>query len=200
MKRMIDSNIFEDEWFIQLKPEHKLFWLYLITKCDYAGLYKPNLKVAEFYIGAKLDIKEIKEIFKGKIIFRDKVWHIPNFIKWQYGNKLNSNNSVHRNVINKLAEEFDADERIEDDKEPTLEEVKKYFESCGYPKEEAENFYSYYSSQNWETIRGVSIKKRWRNKVIGFLNNSKNFNSSEKTKVNKGNKYFIKGGDENDDN
>lgn len=191
MKRMIDSNIFEDEWFMSLELKYKMFWIYIIAKCDYAGLYKPNLTIAEMLIGAKLEIEEIKKVFKGKIIFRDKVWHIPNFLKWQYGNKLNPANSVHKNVIKKLNEEFG-----EETPEPTLEEVKKYFASLGYPDEEAENFYSYYSSQNWETKSGVSIKDRWQNKVIGFMNNSKQFKSPTENKQKKVNKYFIKGGEE----
>lgn len=59
--------------------------------------------------------------------------------------------------------------------EITMQEVESYFESCGFPKTEAQNFFSYYSSQNWETKGGASIKSKWQNKVIQWMNQQKQF-------------------------
>lgn len=59
--------------------------------------------------------------------------------------------------------------------EITIDQVIGYFDSCGFGKEDAQNFFSYYSAQNWETKAGVSIKENWQNKVIGWMNNQKQF-------------------------
>jgi TusA-related sulfurtransferase len=56
--------------------------------------------------------------------------------------------------------------------EPTETEIKEYFKSQGYPELEAENFYSYYKSQNWKTKSGISIKDNWKYRVKVFVNNS----------------------------
>lgn len=63
-------------------------------------------------------------------------------------------------------------------KPPTLEEVIFYFTESGYPKEYGQNFYSYYAGQGWETISGKSIIKNWQAKVLGFVNNQKQFQNS----------------------
>lgn len=68
---------------------------------------------------------------------------------------------------------------IQGSNEPTIDEVKQFFDSNGFDKKNAENFYSYYSAQNWETTSGVSIKKNWQRKVIGWMNNQKQFNKDQ---------------------
>lgn len=193
-KRFVSTELFEDSFFMELSPELKLFWIYLITKCNHAGIWQVNKKLAEFHIGAKLDWERMKEVFKDKIIMRDNVWYIPNFIYYQYGSSLNPSNKVHNSVIRLLDEEgFTDTTEISESPEPTLEEVIKYFSSLGFPKTEAENFYSYYSAQNWETKSGVSIKKRWQNKVIGFVNNSKSFSNAPKPEQQPAPVFSVKG-------
>lgn len=77
--------------------------------------------------------------------------------------------------INKDINDIKEELTVTTSEEPTIDEVKHYFDSCGFSIKDAENFYSYYSSQDWKTTSGVSIKKRWQNKVIGFMNNQKQF-------------------------
>lgn len=62
--------------------------------------------------------------------------------------------------------------------EITIEEVISYFDSLGFSKIDAQNFFSHYSAQNWETsgMYGRSIKANWRNKVIQWMNNQKQYN------------------------
>ena len=64
-------------------------------------------------------------------------------------------------------------------KEPTLEEVINNFESQMLPRVEAEKFWSHYDAQDWMASNGIPIK-RWKSKVIGWMKNSKNFNSNSK--------------------
>ena len=64
---------------------------------------------------------------------------------------------------------------------PTLQEVIEYFESSGYLKKDAESFWSYYDGQGWETTRGAIIRN-WQSKVIGWMNNQKQYSKDEKKK------------------
>jgi len=54
-KRFIDTALFDDSWFMDLSVENKLFFVYLITNCDHAGIIDLNLKLAEFKTGIKMD-------------------------------------------------------------------------------------------------------------------------------------------------
>lgn len=136
MKRMIVSEIWEDEWFSQLNTANKLFFIYVITKCDQAGCFKLNLKTAEFFIGDKIDVKQIE---KKVIKLKDGVWFVPNFIKYQHGTKLSRQSNFHKPVIdfvekNKLTEKL-AEAGIEilespvmsEDEEGVVNEVRKYW-------------------------------------------------------------------------
>lgn len=175
-KRFMATDIFDDPWFIELSPEYKLFWIYLLLRCNHAGIWQVNFKLANFHLfglDTKVSEKEALELFKGRIeVLKQGYWRIVKFVEFQYGELGNSN--VHQSVKKEL-QRFGIMDEDESNSEPTLEDVIKYFDSLGFSKTEAENFYSYYSAQNWETKSGVSIKKRWRNKVIGFINNQKNF-------------------------
>ncbi len=107
-KRFIDTNIFNDSWLSNLEPEYKLFYIWLITNCDHAGIIDLNLKLAEFQIGIKglIDnFNTIKEIFNGRLVnLRDNYYFLPKFIKYQYSKGLNENVKAHDSVIKRLNE------------------------------------------------------------------------------------------------
>jgi hypothetical protein len=85
-KRMTDSNKWDDPWFQDLPAKYKLFWLYLLDKCDHAGIWEINFKNACFFIGENLEISEVKRIMSGRVNFlNDKYWIIVKFIDFQYG-------------------------------------------------------------------------------------------------------------------
>lgn len=86
----------------------------------------------------------------------------------------NENENI--NVINK-GESVERGDHLTSNSKPTLIQVQEYFEGLGYPKAEAENFWSYYDSLGWETSRGGLIKN-WQSKVMGWMNNSKHFNNN----------------------
>lgn len=92
-KRFLDDKLFEDEWFVDLPNKYKVLWLYLITKCDHAGIYKVSYKLMNFYIGEHLEPSEVKRILKDRIIEIEngKKWFLPKFLKFQYATGLNSN-------------------------------------------------------------------------------------------------------------
>lgn len=108
-KRLMDTNIDDKQWFVELTPTEKCFWWYVCLKCDHAGIWEVNFKKAGFLINDKLDEKRLRELFRDKYIEIDdgKRWYITGFIEFQYRCKvkdLNSQNMAHLGVIRRLKE------------------------------------------------------------------------------------------------
>ena len=62
-KRFIDTKMWDKDWFRKLSPKNKLIWLYLLTRCDHAGIWDADWEAAEFFIGEWVGYDELpKEI------------------------------------------------------------------------------------------------------------------------------------------
>ena len=104
-KRFTDSNKWDDPFFFDLSNEHRLLWIYILDKCDHAGMFKINKRMIEFCVGIKFDRNEIEGVFKGRLqTLNDEKWFIPKFIEYQYGT-LAENNRVHNSIIQILKKE-----------------------------------------------------------------------------------------------
>lgn len=101
-KRFIDSDIWKKEWFCNLSPTLKAFWIYAVTNCDACGVWEMNIPLAMYQIGAKITQEEILSEFHGNIIklSKDKLF-IVDFISFQYGD-LKEDHIPHRNVFRLL--------------------------------------------------------------------------------------------------
>ncbi len=101
--RFTDTEKWKKPWFRKLKPELKLFWIYMLDNCDHAGIWDVDIDLASFMIGSELNINEIKKDFKKQIIeINDHKWLIQDFIEWQYkcsASELNPSNKAHLSVI-----------------------------------------------------------------------------------------------------
>lgn len=108
-KRFIDTEMFNDSWFMNLSAEAKLFYIYLFTNCDHAGIIDLNNRLAEFQTGIK-DLANtyqtlIKEFGEKRVIFLfDNYFLLPKFLSFQYGNTLNPNVKAQQSVIKRLSE------------------------------------------------------------------------------------------------
>jgi len=109
-KRFISTTMFDDSWFMKLKPNTKLVFIYFITNCDHAGIIDFNVELAEF----KTKIKGLanswptvaKEFSNHLVTLRDNYYFMPSFVKFQYPKGLNINVKAQMSVINRL-KEFD---------------------------------------------------------------------------------------------
>ena len=111
-KRFIDTGIFSDSWFSELSANNKLFYIYLFTQCDHAGVIDLNPKYAEFETGIKGLAKSLETV-KGElgnrlVSLRDNYYVLPKFLKFQYPKGLSPNVKAQLSVINRL-NEFDLD-------------------------------------------------------------------------------------------
>ena len=102
-RRFIDSSIWIDEWFEELNDGHRLFWFFLITACDVAGIWKTSFREAEFCIKKQLSRNNVEEAFAEQIIIiSSKKWFIKNFPKYQYTEQLNLSNSAVRVAVKEM--------------------------------------------------------------------------------------------------
>jgi hypothetical protein len=83
-KRFIDTGLFEDAWFLDLSKDCKLLWVYLITKCDHAGIIEFNPKLWQFHTGIKGIETVIKGLTNRLIRVNESYFFIPKFLSYQY--------------------------------------------------------------------------------------------------------------------
>lgn len=98
-KRFLDTNLFRKRWIRELDTDMKLFWIYLLTDCDHAGIWDVDVERASFQLKLDLNQDKILKTFDRKINnFKADKWFIPKFVQYQYG-ELNPNNKAHLSVI-----------------------------------------------------------------------------------------------------
>lgn len=97
-KRFTASDKWEDNWFRKLPLKSKLFWIFILDRCDVAGIWKIDYEFASFCIGEEVN-SSILEDFNERIeeLNGDKLW-ITKFIEFQYG-YLSKDAAPHKGVI-----------------------------------------------------------------------------------------------------
>jgi len=83
-KRFIDTELFDDPWFMDLSKDAKILWIYLITKCNHAGLIDVNEKLCKFQTGLKNIQTVYKELGNRLVTVSKQLIFIPKFIEFQY--------------------------------------------------------------------------------------------------------------------
>jgi len=101
MKRFTACEKWDKEWFQNLSLKHKLLWVYLCDRCDFAGVWEPNFSLASFQIGERICEEDLQS-FGGRIIKLEcgKFWLEP-FIRFQYG-ELSAASKPHIAVLRKI--------------------------------------------------------------------------------------------------
>jgi|21_taG_2_1085346.scaffolds.fasta_scaffold00163_34 hypothetical protein len=104
-KRFIDTKIWDKAWFRKLTTKNKLLWVYILTKCDHAGIWDADWEAAEFFIGEVVSFDDLPEVIQSKMSYikGEDQYYIPSFIEFQYG-VLKENSKPHLSVIKRLNE------------------------------------------------------------------------------------------------
>ena len=101
-KRFFSTKIWDEDWFLDMPTEYRLFWFYLISSCDHAGIFKVNLGSFCRLNGVKVDPSEALVLLNtGKQRIREinkTTWLIEDFFCYQYGETFNPNNRVHKSI------------------------------------------------------------------------------------------------------
>jgi len=97
-KRFTASDKWDDPWFYELPDKDKLFWIFILDRCDMAGVWKVNWRMTESYLGYRPNL----DSFGGRIVvLSEGKLFVPGFIRFQYG-ELNPANRMHRGVLSAL--------------------------------------------------------------------------------------------------
>ena len=104
-KRFIDTKMWDKAWFRRLTPKYKAVWLYLLTRCDHAGIWDADWEAAEFLIGEPVNYNDLPGAIKEKmqVMHDGDQYFIPSFVEFQYG-ELKENSKPHLSVIKRLEE------------------------------------------------------------------------------------------------
>jgi hypothetical protein len=101
-KRFTSTEIWEEDWFLEMPLEYKLFWFYILSACNHAGLFRVNMRKFCGLNEVNLTSTKALEYFnKGKDRIRvvnENVWLIEDFFFFQYGPTFNPNNRVHKSI------------------------------------------------------------------------------------------------------
>ncbi len=103
-KRFIDTGLFEDSWFMDLSKDGKLLWIYMITKCDHAGIIELNKKLLTVQTEIK-DFSRVIEELGNRLVTLDEelnIYFIPKFIHFQYPNFPQSKVNQQQGAIKQL--------------------------------------------------------------------------------------------------
>ena len=110
-KRFVETDIWKKKWYRCLPPKMKLFYFYMLTNCDHAGMYDVDLELAEFQTGMPVKQKDIDKHLKDHIeVVKEDKWFIKKFPDFQYG-ELNPNVKAHASVI-KILTKYNCLERV----------------------------------------------------------------------------------------
>lgn len=179
-KRLTASEKWEDPWFVALKERDKLFWLYMLDKCNHAGIWQVNLPLARFYFGPDY-VPPMQELIGRIVILSESKWFIPKFIDFQYG-QLNPQNRVHLSILGILKKEGvckglpralhgakDKDKDKDKDNRggmgggdlplPTPEQVSTYGREIGFDLD-GNKFVDFYTSKGW--MIGKNKMRNWQ--------------------------------------
>jgi hypothetical protein len=102
-KRFISTALWDEDWFLDMPPEYKLFWFYILSNCDFGGLFKVNLRSFCGLNGVKIDSNTALQYFNKdkqriKVLDNQQVWFIEDFFAFQYGTTFNPENRVHASI------------------------------------------------------------------------------------------------------
>lgn len=105
-RRFVETTRWDVSWFMELPPEIKLLWLYLWEKCDVAGVWSVNERLASVHLGVTPDWKLALNLFEGRIqpIQGGKKWHIVEFIRAQNPGGLSRDAKPHKQIIGLVEE------------------------------------------------------------------------------------------------
>ena len=102
-KRMTDTGKWDKKWFRELPAAYKLFWQFILDRCDLAGFWDIDFEAASFFIGSAINKDKAISYFKEQVYeVNGKYWLVLDFIKFQNGWPLNNSSPVHKKIIDIL--------------------------------------------------------------------------------------------------
>jgi hypothetical protein len=101
-KRFTSTELWVEDWFCEMPMEYKLYWYYMLSKCNHAGIFKVNTRMFNNINDCNVNNKTAFDFFnsdKKRIReINENVWLIEDFFYYQYGKSFNIKNRVHKSI------------------------------------------------------------------------------------------------------
>ena len=101
-KRFTSTELWVEDWFCEMPMEYKLYWYYMLSKCNHAGIFKVNTRMFNNINDCNINNKTAFDFFnsdKKRIReINENVWLIEDFFYYQYGKSFNIKNRVHKSI------------------------------------------------------------------------------------------------------
>lgn len=106
-KRLIDTGLIAQNWYMNLNPKQKSLYIHLLCSCDVAGVFEINYGLMSAYVGDRITEEDLFSAFGNRVIplikHKDK-GIVVDFISFQCGGRLNPNVKVHQSILKRLKE------------------------------------------------------------------------------------------------
>jgi hypothetical protein len=209
MKRFVDTDMMLRPWFRSLKPRLKCLWLWMLTRCDMAGVLDMDWGLASFAIGEECTEMDLDAMNGNvQVISGTKIW-LTGFIRFQYG-ELSESSKVHQGVLRVMAshgieyhkgidrlsgventpKDKDIDKAKDKDNQgdargkqfepPHSSEVSEYCKEKGI-RIDAVAFCAFYASKGW--MVGKTKMKDWKAAVIGWDRRNKENKQTQQQQI-----------------
>lgn len=101
-KRFIDSSMWETPEFLEATPKQKLLAIYMVSKCDHAGVFRASLPHMNMMLGFVVTDEDILSIPMDVVIVKENSYWLVRFCQHQYG-PLKSKSYPHRRIAETLS-------------------------------------------------------------------------------------------------
>lgn len=110
-KRMTDTELWDQDWFLDLPDNYKLLYQYIKDKCDHSGIWRVNKRkfslVSRFPMFPDDFLEAVNQTKSGEPVYRiiplDKHrWFLPFFISDEYGKHYQHKIGAHRGMLRLL--------------------------------------------------------------------------------------------------
>lgn len=102
-KRLVSTDIWEQVWFQDATPKHRMFYQWLYAACNVAGVWIVNYKKASFVIGETITKEDLEALPEEEFQFfgGGKYLLLTKFISEQYG-ELKDSRTIFKTVLQYL--------------------------------------------------------------------------------------------------
>ena len=104
-KRFTDTEKWDRPWYRKLPVQYKMLFLFILDKCDIAGIWYVDFDTASYYIGSTVCYEDSLQFLEKQItvLNNGSKWFVHDYIGFQCG-KLNTAINFHRSILQRLRE------------------------------------------------------------------------------------------------
>ena len=107
-KRFYDTNLINQEWYMELSPKHKALYIHLLCSCDIAGVFEVNYRIMSAFVNDTITEKDVFGAFGNRVkplmMNNGTKGIIVDFVSFQCGGELNNRVKAHMSIIRRLNE------------------------------------------------------------------------------------------------